>query len=247
LIVDFKVTQKPNDLCELGDMAIRAKEIFEVKDLAVVADKGYYKSEELKKCVENGITPDVTKQKHSNATGDKDFYAYNFDYDKEKDIYICPAGEKLSFYANSTKDNQVIGRRYRNVLACKDCEFKECCTKSVKGRIVLRQKDQDFLDTIDLGTQMNMEKYRRRKEIVEHPFGTIKRSWGAYYFLTKRRLSVSCEIALSYLAYNFRRVINILGITDILRRMKERIRYLSDVPVYFFYFSKGINVRKDLF
>jgi len=58
--------------------------------------------------------------------------------------------------------------------------------------------------------------------IVEHPFGTIKRSWGAYYFLTKRKVSVSAEMALSFLAYNLKRVMNILGTEEILKRLKER-------------------------
>jgi len=57
--------------------------------------------------------------------------------------------------------------------------------------------------------------------IVEHPFGTIKRAWGASSFLTRRKASVSAEIALSFLAYNLKRVINILGTEEILRRLRE--------------------------
>ncbi|PKM80142.1 MAG: hypothetical protein CVU88_04860 [Firmicutes bacterium HGW-Firmicutes-13] len=72
LIVDFKVTQKPNDLGELDNMALRAKKLFGGKDFEALADKGYYKAEDLKKCVENGITPYVTKQIYSNGTEDKD-------------------------------------------------------------------------------------------------------------------------------------------------------------------------------
>ncbi len=67
-----------------------------------------------------------------------------------------------------------------------------------------------------------MEKYKLRQMIVEHPFGTIKRGWGAYYFLTKRKVSVSAEISLSFLAYNLKRAINILGTEEILRRLRQR-------------------------
>lgn len=223
LIVDFKVTQKPNDLGELDNMALRAKKLFGGKDFEVLADKGYYKATDLKKCVEHGITPYVTKQIYSNGTGDKDFYTDKFKYDKEKNIYICPAGKELYFYRNRTqKDKGVFGLEYRNYEVCKNCECKTRCTKSEKGRTICRHIDQDFLDTIDLAVELNFEKYKQRQMIVEHPFGTIKRNWGAYYFLTKRKASVSAEISLSFLAYNLRRVMNILGIKELIQRLREK-------------------------
>jgi len=58
--------------------------------------------------------------------------------------------------------------------------------------------------------------------IVEHLFGTTKRGWGAYYFLTRRKVSVNAEISLSLLAYNLKRVINTLGTEEILRRLRQR-------------------------
>jgi hypothetical protein len=222
LIVDFKVSQKPNDLGELDNMALRAKKLFGGKDFEALADKGYYKAEDLKKCVENGITPYVTKQIYSNGTGDKDFYTDRFEYDKEKKVYICPAGKELHYHRDRKKSGKVIGHEYRNYEACKDCEFKDRCTKSEKGRTICRHVDQDFLDTIDLQTELNMEKYKLRQMIVEHPFGTIKRGWGAYYFLTRRKVSVTAEISLSFLVYNLKRAISILGNKEILKRLRER-------------------------
>jgi hypothetical protein len=222
LIADFKVSQKPNDLGELDNMALRAKKLFDGKDFEALADKGYYKAEDLKKCVENGVTPYVTKQIYSNGTGDKNFYIDKFRYDKDKDLYICPAGQELSYGIDRKKKDKVIAYEYRNYKACKGCEFRDRCTKNKKGRVVCRHVDQDFLDTIDLQTELNMDKYKQRQMIVEHPFGTIKRSWGAYYFLTRRKISVSAEIALSFLAYNLKRVISILGNEEILRRLREK-------------------------
>ena len=102
IIVDFKVSQKPNDLGELDNMALRAKKLFKGKEFEALADKGYYKAEDLKKCVENGITPYVTKQIYSNGTGDRDFYGDRFKYDKDKNVYICPAGKEL-YYARDRK------------------------------------------------------------------------------------------------------------------------------------------------
>lgn len=223
LIVDFEVTQNPNDLGELDDMAIRAKEFFEVEELTILADKGYYKAEDLKKCVENGITPYVAKQVYSNGTGDRDFYNDRFTYDKGKDTYVCPAGKELHYYRIRKEKGEIIGYDYRNFTVCKDCDFKSNCTKSQKGRTIFRHRDQDFLDTINIKTEQNMDLYKQRQMIVEHPFGTIKRGWGAYYFLTRGIVSVSAETSLSYFAYNLKRVINILGVKEIIKRLEKRV------------------------
>lgn len=223
LIADYKITNKPNDLGELDNMALRAKVIFQAKELEVLADKGYYKAEDLKKCVENQITPYVTKQMYSNGTGDRDFYTDRFAYDKERNVYICPAGKELFFARNRiTREKGLVGYDYKNYEACQLCQYKERCTKSKKGRSVFRHVDQDFLDTIDLQTELNMDKYKLRQMMIEHVFGTVKRGWEAYYFLTKRKLSVSGEIALSFLAYNFRRALTILGLEEFLKRLREK-------------------------
>jgi transposase len=222
LIADFKVTQKPNDLGELDNMAIRAKKLFGNKTFEVLADKGYYQAKDLKKCAENGITVYITKQTYANGTKDQAFYSDQFKYDPTKNVYLCPAGKELHYYRARKKEGKIIGYEYRNYVACKKCEFKERCTKAKKGRTICRHADQDFLDRIDSQTKRNLKKYKLRQMIVEHPFGTIKRGWGAYFFLTKRKVSVSAEISLSFLAYNFKRAINILGTEEILRRLRQR-------------------------
>lgn len=219
LIVDFETCQNPNDLGELSGMSLKAKEVLGVENLEVLADKGYYKPEDLKKCVENGITPYVSKQTHSNGTGDKDFYGDKFTYDKAKNVYICPAGKELHYYRIRKEKGKIVGYEYKDHSACKTCEFKERCTKSQKGRSIFRHVDQDFLDTIDVQTELNKKKYLMRQMIVEHPFGTVKRGLDSYYFLTRGKSSVTAEISLSFLAYNLKRVINMLGVEEILKRL----------------------------
>jgi len=203
-------------------MALRAKKLFRNKTFEVLADKGYYKPKDLKKCTENGITVYITKQTYANGTKDQAFYADQFKYDPERKVYICPGGKELYYARERKKDGKIIGYEYRNYAACKKCEFKERCTKAKKGRTICRHADQDFLDRIDSQTKRNMKKYKLRQMIVEHPFGTIKRGWEVYFFLTKRKVSVSAEISLSFLAYNFKRAINILGTEEILRRLRQR-------------------------
>ncbi|NSW92125.1 MAG: transposase [Firmicutes bacterium] len=89
-----------------------------------------------------------------------------------------------------------------------------------KGRIITRHIDQDFLDTVDQRTSESKELYKTRQMIVEHPFGTVKRGWGLSYFLTRGLESVKTEASLAFLAYNMKRIINILGIKEILKRLK---------------------------
>ena len=222
LIADFKVTCKPNDLGQLAPMALRAKRLFGNKTFEVLADKGYYQAQDLQKCSEKGIALYVTKQTHANTTKDQAFYSDQFKYDPTKNTYLCPAGKELHYYRDRKKNGKIIGYEYRNDDACKDCKFKARCTRAQKGRSIFRQVKQDLLDRIDAQTKRNFKKYKLRQMIVEHPFGTIKRGWGAYYFLTRRKVSVSAEISLSFLAYNLKRVINILGTEEILRRLRQR-------------------------
>ncbi len=222
LIADFKVTCKPNDLGQLAPMALRAKRLFGNKTFEVLADKGYYQAQDLQKCTERGITLYVTKQTHANTTKDQAFYSDQFKYNKSKNVYLCPAGKELHYHRIRKKDGKKIGYEYRNNDACKDCKFKARCTRAQKGRSIFRHVKQDLLDRIDTQTKKNFKKYKLRQMIVEHPFGTIKRGWGAYYFLTRRKVSVSAEISLSFLAYNLKRVINILGTEEILRRLRQR-------------------------
>ncbi len=175
-------------------MAPRAKKMFDVNELEVLADKGYYKADDLKKCLENGITPYVVKQTYPSKTGVREFYPDRFSYDKDKDVYICPAGKMLHRSRVRRVKGKVIGHDYKNSKTCSLCSFKEQCSKSPRGRPVFRYADQDLLDPFDVRVEQNKDKYKLRQMNVEQPFGTIKRSWGAYYFLTRGKLSVTAEM-----------------------------------------------------
>jgi len=223
LIIGFEVITEPNDLGCLSPMALQVKHFLECETIEMLADKGYYHVECLKTCVENDIRPYVSKQSYANRTGNRKYYADKFIYNEEKDLYTCPAGEELVYSrTRKSKEKVVIGYDYRNRKACKNCSEKALCTQSKTGRTIFRNVNQDFLDTIDLKTAEDMEKYKQRQMIVEHPFGTIKHIWNAGFFLTRGIESVTAETALTYLAYNFKRTINILGAEEMVKRLKER-------------------------
>lgn len=111
--------------------------------------------------------------------------------------------------------------RYKNYKACNKCEYRDKCTKSKKGRTITRSPYQDFLDRVDERTQENMDKYLQRQMIVEHPFGTIKRTMNAGYYLCRGTGSVISESSLIILAYNFKRLLNILGTKEFRRKIAE--------------------------
>lgn len=224
LVLDFEVTNQPNDMGQLDDMALRAKTLLKQgkeEKLTVLADKGYYNADDLKQCVEAGVIPYVSKQTYSNGTGDKDFYSDKFIYNRDKDVYICPMGQELGFAkVRKTKAKGVVGYNYQNYQACDGCSARTRCTRSKKGRSIFRHVDQDFLDGIDQQTFENIKTYRLRQIIVEHPFGTIKRNWGASYLLTRGIKAATAEMSLTFLAYNFKRVANILGVKEMIRRLR---------------------------
>ena len=219
LITAYDVINNPTDQGNLNKMAEKSKEILNVREIELVADKGYYQADDLKECEKNGTTTYISKQIQSNATGERDFYGDKFRYEKEKDIYICPEGKVLYRIKHKTENPTRI--RYRNYKACEECEYKERCTTSKKGREISRSINQDFLDIVDARTKENFDKYLQRQMIVEHPFGTIKRTMNAGYYLTRGIESVEAETALIMLSYNLKRVIKIIGVKDLIRKIRE--------------------------
>lgn len=144
---------------------------------------------------------------------------HKFKYEKERDIYICPQGKELYRMNHRVENPKRV--RYRNFKACMECEHKDKCTTSKKGREITRAKYQDFLDMVDARTKENFDKYLLRQKIVEHPFGTIKRTMNAGYYLTRGMESVEAETALIMLSYNIKRAINIIGVKELIRLIKS--------------------------
>ena len=221
LIIAMNVINNPTDQGQLNTMTQTAKEALGIDEkgkLEVVADKGYYQIEDLKACGKNGTIAYVARQTYSNATGNPQYYPDKFRYDPIEDVYICPEGHKLYRPKHKGKIPERI--QFKDYEACKTCPSKEKCTKSKKGRIISRDKDQEVLDTVNVRTLANMDKYLKRQTIVEYPFGTIKRTMDAGYFLTRGLESVKAEAALTFLAYNMKRAINIIGVKKMVKKLK---------------------------
>lgn len=211
LIVDFDVTNSPSDRGELYKMTESAKEIMEISEITTLADKGYYESADMAKCETNGTACLVAKPKESHQTEDENYFRDRFKFDSEKNIYICPQGTELKFM-RFEKKREITHGVYANYSACRVCRNKDKCTKTKKGREICRSEFQGTMDIVDKRTKENKTLYKQRQEIVEHPFGTVKKIWGFGHFLCRGKKKVTAEMSLAFLAYNFRRVVNIQGV-----------------------------------
>jgi hypothetical protein len=214
LVVDYDVTNQPNDRYQLARMAGEAKAILEVERLDVTADKGFCTGRELKECEENGITtyvaiPAETMPNKKLGVPELEFYSQRFVYDPVRDVYVCPANQLMEFWKGRWKNR---GRLYRTG-ACAACPLRSRCTRNKLGRIIFRSEYQDVIDRLRarLSEAEGLDKLDRRKEIVEHPFGTMKRAFNQGYLLLKGLRKVNGEVGFTMLAYNMRRAINILG------------------------------------
>ncbi|HEX9768501.1 MAG TPA: IS1182 family transposase, partial [Kiloniellales bacterium] len=217
LIVTHKVTNVGNDRAQLSPMAKQAKAVLEVEKLDVVADRGYFDSEEILACDEADIAVTLPKPLTSGAKAQGRFTKQDFRYLADEDVYICPAGERLTYRYTREEAGLAIRRYWTNV--CADCAIKHRCTPS-KQRRISRWEHEEVLEAVQQRLDENPQAMRQRRETAEHPFGTIRARMGATHFLMKRLKNVRTEMALSVLAYNLTRVMNILGIGPLLQAMR---------------------------
>ena len=217
LIVDHQVTNAVTERGLLARMAKRAKEALGVDRLDVLTDMGYYDGQQVKACLEAGITPYIPKPNTSANTPLGLFGKEDFRYDPQSDCYGCPAGEQLTFRWQSIEKGRE--RRYYTTPACARCALKLQCTRDPQGRRITRWAYEDLLDHMQGRVRANPDKMRLRKQLVEHPFGTIKRAWNQSYFLTKGLESVNAEMSLTVLAYNIKRAIQILGVPRMMKAL----------------------------
>jgi hypothetical protein len=208
LIVAHEVINVGNDRAQLAAVSAMAKEMLEAETLEVVADRGYFDSEEILACDRAGITVTLPKPLTSGSKAQGRFGKQDFRYVPAEDVYICPAGARLT-YRYTNQERGLTLRRYWT-SACATCAIKARCTTG-KERRVTRWEHEHVLEAVQQRLDENPEKMRQRRETVEHPFGTIKAWMGATHFLTKTLKRVRTEMALHVLAYNLRRLLTILG------------------------------------
>ena len=217
LIVAHEVTNVGNDRGQLATMAQQAQSATGRKDLEVVADRGYFKGQEILACQNAGMMPFVPKPQTSGSKAEGRFGKPDFAYAAEDDTYRCPAGERLTSRFASVEDGMTLHVYW--TAACPDCPLKAKCTTSTLRRIK-RWEHEGVLDTMQERLDAAPEKMAVRRQTVEHPFGTIKAWMGATHFLTKTLGRVSTEMSLHVLAYNLKRVMKVLGVVPLMKAMQ---------------------------
>jgi transposase len=213
LIITHGVINEGSDRAQLSPVAKQAKATLQVDSLDAVADRGYFSGEEILACEKAGITVTLPKPMTSNSKAEGRFGKQDFRYVAKEDVYICPAGERLTHHSTTEENGMVLRRYWTN--ACQNCAIKHMCT-TAKERRITRWEHEHVVEAVQRRLDEHPEKMRLRRETVEHPFGTIKARMGATHFLMKTLPKVATEMALHVLAYNLTRVMNIMGVRPLL-------------------------------
>jgi len=216
-----------NDTHALADMAIATQELLQLKQMNVIADKGYHTGEEIQRCMDENITTYVSPR--SSSTNNKDLFpAESFQYNKESDVYLCPEGNRMTTNGkwhqhNDSKSGNEAYRFKRYVTgSCKTCKQKAMCTQSKKnGRAIDRSEYADALEANNARVNGNPGYYRQRQQIIEHVFGTQKRQRGFTHTLVRGKNNVLGEVGLMFIGYNLTRCITILGAKKLIKQLLD--------------------------
>jgi len=244
LLIDYKVTNN-NDSKAMGNMLRRAKSILRNNQFTALYDKGYHSGSELKIAEGLNITALVAVPDVSSNAPDKKYNISNFFYNKQNDTYTCPEGQTLitngNWYTkNSGKYRADVKVQHYKTNVCRSCPKLNLCTNNTRGRgrVIERSEYATYLENNKLNIENDKELYKKRQSIVEHPYGTIKRQWGFSYILTKKgKERASADVGLMFVAYNLRRLMNIIE--------SERLKkYLSMLILLFSRIFHLIRLQK---
>jgi hypothetical protein len=224
LIVDYELTQDAADNNHLAPVATAAKQMLGVDTLTVCADAGYYDTVDLKACDDQTIITyvPVPEPKISRKTQvpTPEYYHDKFIYDEASDVYRCPQGSMMRRFRSQSKED---GRRiylYRTD-ACHNCPVRASCTTSPRGRYISRWEHEAVLERLKERLAREPDIIKRRKAIIEHVFGTVKKIWGYGALLLRGLAKIASEVALMNLTYNIRRVLNIVGTRKLILHLQQ--------------------------
>ena len=230
LPIDYQVTNQ-NDKQAMTDMVTEAIDIVGNSTFDAVFDKGYYTAEQIHNTQQTGVTTHVCIPNPASNAPDPAYNVSEFAYDKKLDQYTCPAGETLQSNGNWYTKRVYRVKQYKT-KNCKRCPVKDSCTKAKYQRIIERHEFAEALEKNKENINQNPEIYAQRQSIVEHPFGTMKRQWGFDYIITKKSMKrASADVGFIFIAYNLRRIINILTIEKLLELLASSYSQMAINPV----------------
>ena len=215
LIVADEVVQDGNDLNQLHPMLSQAKIAMGVDGMEGSGDKGYFNIAQIAACERDGITVYVPEPgKGGRQRQEGRFVQGDFTYEPETDTYRCPDGRALHKSGEPRLKGGSLVQRYACSEAhCRECPLKgRCITAKSDRREIHRNGHEAVLERHRKRMEANPGHSRKRSALVEHPFGTLKCRAGWNHFLVRGLTKVRGEWSLMALAYNFTRVLNILGL-----------------------------------
>ena len=226
LPIDYKVTNN-NDTRAMSGMLRRTKIILGTTNFTALYDKGYHTGSEIKKAVELNVEIMVAIPGVAAFAPDENYNFSHFKYDETNDTYTCPQQQVLTTNGNWYQKNKeryfYLAKHYKT-KACALCPARELCTKNLKGRLIERSEYASYIEQNKLNIEANPEIYKKRQSIVEHPYGTIKRQWGFDYIITKKGLKrASADVGFMFIAYNLRRMMNIIDKNVLTRFLQELV------------------------
>jgi transposase len=219
LIVAHEVTTDGADRDQLTPMAEQARDATGTSALTVVADRGYFKGEQIRQCEQAGFMPIVAKPLTSGNLAAGRFDKQDFIYIAKDDEYRCPANQRAIYRSTAVEKGLTLKRYWSS--ACPTCPMKARCTTGTNRRIT-RWEHEDVLERMQARLDRQPEMMRVRRQTVEHPFGTLKHWMGSTHFLTKTLPRVSTEMSLHVLAYNLKRVMQILGVKALITALMPK-------------------------
>jgi transposase len=226
-IVATDISTNGHDLDQLHNMATRSKKITDNPNMILTADKGYYSSREIKKCIEDGIETIIPPRATASPNGlipcgktkkikSARFSKNQFIYNHEDDCYICPNNQELKKIEKQyERDGRMLDVYRVSSSYCRVCPLKKnCLSDATPNKQMYRWEHEDIIDnyTTKMNTPEAKAVVKKRGSIVEHPFGTIKRTLGWDHFLVRTKKKVLGENALIMFTYNFKRLLNLIGI-----------------------------------
>lgn len=232
--IDFKVTNK-NDSKAMGAMVRRAKTVLRETEFTALYDKGYHTGTEFDYAQKQGVEVIVAFPSVASHAPDLAFDVEHFDYNKQLDEYTCPAKQKLTTNGRwyNKRSGKTINRvKHYKTKACLTCSLFDRCTRNKAGRLIERSEHMNLIDANKKRIAENLDLYRKRQAIVEHPYGVIKRQWDFYYIMTKKTIQhATADVGIIFTAYNLRRIFNIVD-------KNELKAYLKRFRLYFWrYFT----------
>jgi hypothetical protein len=219
LIVAAEVVNEPTDYHQLLPVAQAAKETLEVEQIKAVADGGYHDRDILEACEKAGVEACVPQPRKGAANKQGAFHKTEFVYQAESDSYRCPAGQSLKANGKAVQRGEPV-TVYLNREACRGCEMKAQCTKADYRQLLRGQRDE-CVERTAKRVEQNPLMMERRKELAEHPFGTIKFWMNQWAFLLRGLEKVGAEFRLSALAYNIKRVLGLVSLKELFAKLPE--------------------------